>query len=188
MDFLAYYDLESYLFNTVRSRFHEDGHLSAFDFFSIVIWKANRAKSRIAKRLLAKGYSDLEAAVAALTEGLAKQSSRRDRLHYLWNDWGFLLPMASAILTVLYPDDFTIYDYRVCDQLKDFHNLANLSKFEDVWHGYERLISRVRAETPAALSLREKDRYLWGASASQQLAADVAENFKGLSGANTSGC
>lgn len=187
MDFLQYYDLESYVFGTVRSRFHEHGRLSAFDFFSIVIWKANRAKSKIAERLLKKGDGNLETAVSALTEGLAKQPSRRDRLHYLWHDWGFRLPMASAILTVLFPDDFTIYDYRVCNQLGDFHNLDNLSRFEDMWHGYERLVTRVCEETPAGLSLRDKDRYMWGASAAKQLETDLTRRFKKPAGANTNG-
>ncbi len=39
MDYLKYYDLEAYLFDDLRKRFHEDGSLGAFDFFSIVIWK-----------------------------------------------------------------------------------------------------------------------------------------------------
>ena len=52
MDYVRYYDLESYLFEDVRQQFQSEGSLSAFDFFSIVIWKANRAKSKIAKRLL----------------------------------------------------------------------------------------------------------------------------------------
>jgi hypothetical protein len=143
-----------------------------------VIWKANRAKSRVAARLLAKGFNDLETAVTALTSGLAEQPSHKDRLHYLWDDWGFRLPMASAILTVLYPADFTIYDYRVCEQLDDFYNLASCSKFEEVWPGYARLVDRVRQVTPEGLSLRDKDRYLWGASAAKQLEADLVESFR----------
>ncbi|MGE3272363.1 MAG: hypothetical protein AB7P40_26680 [Chloroflexota bacterium] len=177
MDYLRYYDLESYLFENVRSNFHEHGRLNAFDFFSIVIWKANRSKSRIAARLLAKGFNDLEAAVTTLTSGIAGQQGRKERLYYLWNDWGFRLPMASAILTVLYPDDFTIYDYRVCDQLGDFYDLATRSNFEDVWHGYEQLVARVHAGAPAGLSLRDKDRYLWGKSIATQLEVDLAARF-----------
>jgi hypothetical protein len=50
-----YYYLEDYLFSEVRSRFHKQGYLSAEDFFCIVIWKANRAKSKVAARLLSMG-------------------------------------------------------------------------------------------------------------------------------------
>jgi len=45
-DYLEYYDLERYLFENVHQRFHLEHSLGAFDFFSIVIWKANRAKSQ----------------------------------------------------------------------------------------------------------------------------------------------
>ena len=109
-NYLQLYDLETYLFDTVRPRFHQQGFLSAFDFFCIVIWKANRAKRTIAKRLLRYGYSNLEDAVGALTRGLAKAGTPEDRLRYLWDTWGFRLPMASAILAVLFPEDFTVYD------------------------------------------------------------------------------
>ena len=55
-DFIKYYDLESYIFEGVNTKFHKYGFLSAFDFFTIIIWKANRAKSKISKRILGRGY------------------------------------------------------------------------------------------------------------------------------------
>lgn len=58
LDYLRYYDLEAYLFEDVRKRFQKEGVLSAFDFFSIVIWKANRAKSKVAHRLLKMAETD----------------------------------------------------------------------------------------------------------------------------------
>jgi hypothetical protein len=110
-DYRDYYWLESYLTRTVQPRFARQGWLSAFDFFCIVVWKANRAKSRVAKRLLARG-PDLDTVVKALTAGLATQPNAKERLLYLWqwrgDGWGFQLPMATAILAVLYPDEFTI--------------------------------------------------------------------------------
>lgn len=73
MDFrqFYYFNLESYLFHTVGPRFAKEKQLSAFDFFCIVAWKANRAKSKIAKKLLSKppgGYDSIEAAVHARAE------------------------------------------------------------------------------------------------------------------------
>ncbi len=177
MDPLQLYDLESYLFSTVQPRFHAQGWLSAFDFFCIVIWKANRAKSRVAARLLGRGYTDLDGAVRALTSALAQQPDARARLRLLMLDWGFLLPMASAILTVLYPDEFTVYDVRVCDALSGYHDLANKSDFEALWTGYEGLRRAVEQAAPAGLSLRDKDRWLWGRSFGQQLQQDIARAF-----------
>jgi hypothetical protein len=176
-DYRQLYGLEHYLFDVVGPLFRQDGRLDAFDFFCIVIWKANRAKSRIAKRLLATGAGDLEEAVERLTEGIAARPEPEEKLRYLLGDWGFQLPMASAILTVLDPNEFTIYDVRVCDSLGAFHILANVSQFDRVWQGYGEFLRRVREMSPSDLSLRDADRYLWGKSFNDQLRADIEREF-----------
>ena len=180
-DILRLYDLESYLFDVVGPRFRTNGCLDAFDFFSIVIWKANRAKSRIAKRLLGSGAEGLETAVRELTTHLAGRPQAKDRLRYLWVDRGFRLPMASAILTMLYPEEFTIYDTRVCDSLGGFHSLADSSDFDCLWDGYVAFLDQVRQAAPEGLSLRDKDRYLWARSFRDQLREDIKREFGGLS-------
>ena len=177
-DFLQIYDLESFLLDTVRPRFHEQGWLSAFDLFCIIIWKANRAKSMIARNLVTRSNSDtLEESVRVLTAGIFQQTTSKDRLRYLFEEWKIRLPMASAILTVLYPDEFTIYDKRVCDQLGNFHKLYNISNFEKLWVGYLQFREAVARTTPTGLSLRDRDRYLWGKSFTEQLEKDIANNF-----------
>src|ERR1700733_7988774 len=109
---IQFYTLESYLFNTVHRRFAEQGHLDAFDFFCIVIWKANRAKTKVAKRLLGTTQKTLDEVVIELTKNIAAQETPKDKMGLLmFGNIRFRLPMASAILTVLYPDDFTVYDY-----------------------------------------------------------------------------
>ena len=112
-NFLQYYDLEGYLFKVVSTRYSQNKTLKAFDFFCIVIWKANRAKSKVAERLLAHGNSQpiLETAVDSLLTAISEAKDQRTRLSVLIEGWGFRLPMASAILTVLYPEDFTVYRY-----------------------------------------------------------------------------
>lgn len=177
MDYRSFYNMEDYLFYTVRSKFLNQGYLSAFDFFCIIIWKANRAKSKIAQRLMKKGYKNLEEAVRALTEELTQQKNAKERLRCLIQSWGFLLPMASAILTVLYPEEFTVYDVRVCDSLGDCHKLSNVTDFEKLWHGYVEFKSKVSQAVPDELSLRDKDRYLWGKSFHEQLSIDIEKAF-----------
>jgi len=178
MDYLSQYDQETYIFETVRRRFADQGFLNAYDFFCIIIWKANRAKTKVAKRLLKSGsYANLDEAVMHLTSGVSKISDHKDRLRLLMMDWGFQLPMATAILTVLYPDDFTVYDIRVCDELNDYHNLKNMVSFESIWSGFLSYKQRVELVAPAGLSLRDKDRYLWGRSFANQLENDIVKNF-----------
>ena len=112
-----------------------------------------------------------------LTQGLACLPDPKERLRYLWGDWGLRLPMASAILTVLYPDDFTIYDTRVCDAIKGFHSTGSRSDFERLWAEYVDFRAAVEQAAPKALSLRDKDRYLWGKSFYDQLRRDVEREF-----------
>lgn len=181
LDYLKYYDLERYLFEDVHQRFHHEHSLGAFDFFSIVIWKANRAKSKIALKLLARdraGRRDLDAIVRTLTTDLYAAPDGKARLRLLLKDWNFALPMASAILSVLWLDEFTVYDYRVCDRLDKFHDLYHWTDFERVWTGYGEFKASVRATAPSQLSLRDQDRYLWGESAATQLQHDIQQLFQ----------
>jgi hypothetical protein len=180
LDPTRYYDLEGYVFDVVHHRFHEDGSIGAFDFFSIVIWKANRAKSTIARRLLQRDRLhrlQLEPIVRDITKALFAASGARERLQVLVEDWGFRLPMASAILSVFWPDELSVYDVRVCEQLQGFHGLQNRTDFSSLWSGYQEYIAAVQQAVPSTLSLRDKDRYLWASSVAEQLQRDIAVNF-----------
>jgi hypothetical protein len=166
MNYLKYYDLEEYLFTDVKNAFDSRGHLTHEEFFSIVIWKANRAKTAI-KRKLAKRGKSLAVVVQDLSSQINKAASDEERLRIFLDDWHFGLPMATAILTVLYPDRFTVYDVRVRGQLgiPDFAGLKN--QIELYFKGY---LPKVAA-MPEARTLRDKDRYLWGKSAHDDLLA-----------------
>jgi|SRR2546423_1192842 len=180
-DYSKYYDLETYIFEDVHRRFHAEHSLGAFDLFSIVIWKANRAKSKIALKLLAQdpeGRRDLEAIARTLTASLYEASSHKERLRILMKDWKFALPMASSILSVCYPEDFTIYDYRVRELIGGFPNLNNLADFEKIWAGYNEYKARVSQLAPAERTFRDRDRYLYGKSKALQLEADIRRLFQ----------
>lgn len=177
-EYIQFTDMESYLFKTVHRRFTEQGYVGAFDFFCIVIWKANRAKTKVAKRLLGTTEKTLDEVVIDLTKKIAAQETPKDRMRILmFGDIRFRLPMASAILTVLYPDEFTIYDYRVCEALGGFGNLTNITNIDKLWVGYSAFKSAVISNSPQGLSLRDMDHYLWGKSFCDQLTNDIRNNF-----------
>jgi len=176
-DFARYYDLEGYLFRDVAARYTTKRQLSAFEFFCIVIWKANRSKSKVAKRLLAQGHGNLQSAVTALTTAIANAQDNKERLRTLIEGWGFRLPMASAILTVLYPDDFTVYDVRVCEVFGDFKDAQYKTQYKALWERYSAYVMRVRESVPQISNLRDKDRYLWSQSFATQLQRDIDSQF-----------
>jgi hypothetical protein len=171
-------NLEDYLSQRVRPRFHKDGAINAFDFFSIVVWKANRAKSHTAKRLLKiSKQKNLNRICKNITKALWNARHNKERMRVLISDWRFKLPMASAILTILYPDKFTIFDIRAEEQVRDRSNLGAKTEFEAIWRGYLNFVELVK-KTGRGKTLREKDRYLFGKSRLQDLKRDIKANFK----------
>jgi hypothetical protein len=178
IDYRTYYHLEHYVFHEVSAHYRRAHQLTAFDFFCIVIWKANRSKSKVAARLLAKGFKKLESAVSALTRALATAPDDKERMRILIDGWGFRLPMASAILTVLYPASFTVYDVRVCDVLGDFRTTQCRTNFEASWSEYQRSMAAVHTAVDRDYDLRDKDRWLWGKSFCQRLEKDLSSPFR----------
>lgn len=177
-------EFERYVFETVGANFRRGAPLSTFDFFCILVWKSNRTRStmmeKIARLGKEKGYNDLEATVRALLTDLAEKRSPRDRMQFLCEEWNIPLPTASAILCVFYPDEFTVYDFRVCNALngsRRFQNLADKRSFDKLWSGYEEYAEAVKEcpECPPDWSLREKDQYLWGKSKYNDLMNAEAE-------------
>ena len=162
--YLEYYDIEKYLFSRVHERFQQQGFLCAFDFFSIVRWKSVRPTGVI-RDALRERSPDLGQAVKSLTATIHEAADHESRLKILLGVRGIGLPMASAILAVLYPNDFTVYDTRVCNQLGCFKNLGSRST-KTIWEDYERFRQAVRDEAvrtgaPESLGLRDMDRWLW---------------------------
>ena len=169
MDYRKYYYLEAYLLGDVLDRFRATGKLSAFHFHCILVWKANRAKKKHMDRLQRISGQTYRKSVACLISELLRSPNPKERLGVLMQDWGFRLPTASAILTILYPDDFTVYDMRVCGELGKFRELANRKFTERLWDDYVKFKDRVVRETPSHYCLRDKDRYLWGKSFYKQV-------------------
>lgn len=156
--FSNYANLENYIFSEVKNNFFSRHFLTPEEFFCIIIWKSNRAKGRI-KRLLEKS-GNLELSIKKLTKQIHDENDKKEKLKILIQNWKFRLPMASAILTVLYPEDFTIYDYRVRNQLeiKDFGDRKN-----QIERYFSEFLPKVQ-EQGKGKNLREKDKYLWGKS------------------------
>ena len=173
---LKLYNTENYILTDVKDFFLQNGYLNTFDFFCIIIWKANRAKSKIANRLL-NFNSNLDESVKELTTKIYQAETEKQKLNVLIVDFGFRLPMASAILSLLYPEKFTIFDIRVCDTFPEYKGIENL-KFENLWSKYCQYIQSVRNYGKLKVSLRNKDRILWGKSFQEQLENNIKSNFK----------
>ena len=173
IDYLKFYNDEKYLLNEVGPEFRASGQVSAVDFYMILGWKANRAKTKHKTRLanLAGSFSN---AVQQIAEGLHAAADNKSRLELLMTKWSFLLPTATAILALLYPDDFTVYDWRVREEVQSPLK-ADRTFSESLWTDYEAFKQAVIAHTPHGLSLRERDQFLIGRSLRREIEAALAE-------------
>jgi len=180
-DFRLFEDLEKYLFDRGTKRFHSEGSIGAFDFFCIIIWKAERVKTTIADNIKKIGKSsNLDEICHKITGGIYSKDGHRDRLEFLLKDWKFRLPTASAILTVLYPEDFTVYDRRVCETFKEFKKLDSKTNTEEIVNEYFSFLKAVidcKDYPSPGMSLRDKDRFLWGRSFCTDLKRDIERGF-----------
>src|SRR5208283_4446395 len=148
----------------VGPRFRQSGELEPADFYTLLIWKAERAKNHHRKRLT-KIAGSFECAVHQIASELHESNSDKHRLEVLMNKWLFSLPTASAILTMLYPDVFTVYDWRVCEEVGcDYEPWCSRCFSEALWSYYESFKQAIMNQTPDHLDLRDKDRLLIGRS------------------------
>ncbi|HEY1757709.1 MAG TPA: hypothetical protein VGG72_20220 [Bryobacteraceae bacterium] len=173
-DYLRFYDDEGYLLDVGKS-FRETGNIEPADFYMLLIWKANRAKNRHRDRLKRLADGSFRTAVSQIASALHATADRKHRLQMLMKKWEFALPTATAILTILYPDEFTVYDYRVCEEVRlPYTPQASFS--DDLWHRYEQFQAAVVDATPKQLTkLRDRDRFLIGRSFRKQLEADCMD-------------
>jgi hypothetical protein len=181
LDYALYANLDAYIFEEVNRKFHSEKAIDAFDLVSIFIWKAERSKTKLAYRLI-KQFGSLDSAAKALSASLSSATCPEERLSAVIDTFGFYLPMASTIVSVLWPLEFTIYDVRVCEILKadgfgDFDNLKNLG-MKSLWPRYVEYLNAVKKAVPGKKSFREMDQYLWGKSAALQLKNDLVEWHK----------
>lgn len=165
--------LEKYLSDQVGPHFRETGKIAPEDFWLILIWKANRAKNNERRRFERIGAGTFEGAVEEIADALWAANSLDARLGVLMGKWKMKLPTASAVLTILYPDNFTVYDIRVCDQLGAFHELAGRRFSGKLWSEYLRFVAAVEVAVPSHSRLRDKDHHLWGLSLMSQVKADL---------------
>jgi hypothetical protein len=180
IDYEKFYDLESYLFKDVTDFFQVNGYISGVQFYCVLIWKAERAKFKNARKITKKDMSKtFDEGVKLLTGAIYRAISDLERIKILF-DWEFWLATASAILTVLYPQRFTVYDFRVVEheELKRFKNIDS-ERSERNAERYLEFIEAVKTLKfeKATEDLRSKDRYLWGRSRYTSMIRDIESGF-----------
>lgn len=153
-------DLGRYLFEVVSERFRQEHTLKPYDFFAIVIWKSNRTKTKIRDGLAAADIS-----VDELMRQISQAETPQAKVEKLLQIWGIGVPIASAILAVCYPDEFTVLDRRVWEVLQQRSIEGLPERFPKTPTKYLQYCSVCRSlADQSELTLRELDRVLWAKS------------------------
>ncbi len=156
--YLKYYFLEDYLFNDVHKNFQKYGRLTPEEFLAIVIWKRNASKTKILN-----GIKKNRRTISEITLKISGAKTREQKLDALLSPKisGIGIAIASAILTVCYPDDFTIADYRACASLKNFGEEVIGNPTTKISSYFEYLDKCKKLAHMHNFSLRDFDRILW---------------------------
>jgi len=167
-DYIKFYFLEDYLFNEVNKNFKR-GYLKPEEFFAIVIWKSPRVKTRILKEIKEKHLD-----ICEITKKLNDftQEKMKEKMKLLDDIKWVGLPIASAILTVCYPKDFTVVDRRAKNSLKNLNIPMKGNPAENIDAYFSYLDFCKKEAKKQNLSLRDFDRALFG--------KDIYEGEKGL--------
>lgn len=162
--YLKEYDLEKQLFGEINRNFKKNKTLSDEEFFKIVIWKSNRAKGKVLA-----GIKKSKKSIRQIMRDVYNAKNPEEKIKILTKIKWIGLPIASAILTVCYPNKFTILDYRVWDiLLKDKKvkaknppkSISEYLDYVDICKNYAKKLK---------LSLRDFDRAMWGRSFHEDL-------------------
>jgi hypothetical protein len=159
-----YFLEEEYLFKEVHTNFEKNQTLTAEEFLAIIIWKSNRSKTDVVL-----GIEASDSTVGALMTQVAAAADLK-KVELLTDIGGIGIPIASAVLTVCYPKNFTVVDYRACAALAKILGLEPKALRKQLGGdpsakpaAYLKYVERCNAEADKeGVDLRAFDQMLWG--------------------------
>ncbi len=181
-EFQKYYNLESYLFDVVGPNFHKrrPKYLTLEEIILIVTWKTPRSVHWFIDGFK-ENYSHIEklSEIFALYNFNSNSDDAMIVLNRLCENKEIKglggIPMTSAFLTVLYPEDFTLIDWRAKEtfekhpDLKIFYKEGCACFVPDPTKNVESYLKYVAVCKEASKklhfkNLRSFDKALWGHS------------------------
>jgi hypothetical protein len=178
MDYIEFYDAEKLLFDKVGPEFQRGINPSVMHFETLLGWKSERPGDAHWMRLMKTCGGTMEDAVAAICADIRSAADDQARLKVLIRKWQFALPTAVTILTVFYPEFFTMYDERTRRQTgtKDW---SHRTFTPALWEHYREFKEKIIALAPPGVTLRDADRYVMGKDTYELRAKKLARIARG---------
>ncbi len=158
------YNLEQEVFPAIASRIAAGEELNNQDVLRILKWKLGRVTDANSKTVSDENLKQINQAVRIAR----KPDCGAEALEALDRIPGIGLATATAILTVCYPVEFTILDWRVLETLQEVKRPNADDWTASTYIG--EYLPRVREQQAAwACTLRDADRALWGLSVRRRM-------------------
>jgi len=145
--YIELYDAENYLFTVVGPNARKRGCLIFDEFYKICMWKSARQKQR---------YIGNKDGVEQATKEAFAEADERQKMQILCHLDGVSVPMASALLTVVYPERYAVIDIRCLEMLKKMDCDIGSSASLNTWLVYldtMRNMAQENAVTPRELDM-----------------------------------
>lgn len=176
------YDPEARVFPNIRQKAAKAEPLSKRDILLMLRWKLGRITDAHAQTIADDKMTEINEAVV----NAGKPDRKIEALEALERIPGVGLAVATVILTVCYPDDFTIIDWRVLEALDLFPDGLPEEKRREYnsidWTAktyLEEYLPKVRERQKLwGCTLRETDRALWGLSLNRRVEKVIKKSEK----------
>ncbi|MBI2140295.1 hypothetical protein HYU14_05195 [Candidatus Woesearchaeota archaeon] len=146
------YDIENLLFEEIGPIARKRGYLKYDEFIKICMWKTPRPK-RLYQR---NGPKKVE----MQTKLAFSNPNEVGKIRCLTELWGVYIPVASAILTVVFPEKYGIIDTKSINSLKELGICTDIGKnSRKDWLKYLNVIRKIAKRNE--LNVRIVDQFLF---------------------------
>lgn len=129
--FIEEYNIEKQLFKKGQ-QIRAKGWMSKYEFMSICLWKSRRPKQLY--------LQNTEGQIKAITSKAFSEDDERAKIEHLIQLKGVETPTASALLSVVYPDEYPIIDIRCVSALKELNYINWTTITSSSWVKYLEIV------------------------------------------------
>ena len=165
--YMELYDTEGYLFKVIGPNVVGRGYFLFDEFYKICMWKSSRQKQRYIKN---KNIIEEESKKA-----IAEKDEKK-KMEILCQLDGVSIPMASALLTIVYPKRYAVIDIRCLETLRKMDYKIGRYPSPSVWLKYLDTMRKLAQEN--SITPRELDMVLFAIHRETLEAQDYRNLYK----------
>lgn len=144
------YSLEDHLFSVVGPQIKKRGYMTFDDFYRIAMWKSARQKPN---------YLQNKNNVESISKDAFSIQGESEKMDMLCCLKGVGIPTASAILTIVYPENYAVIDVRCIEMLQELGYSIKKTITPNNWLKYLDITRKIAKENN--ITAREVDKALF---------------------------